>query len=439
MLRIETARPILTAVALLAACACPAERPAGEGGAGASLAGSWRAVLSSPGGELPFTLRISEETPGDGLRAVAVNGAEEAPFSAVTRQGRRVDLEIDWYDATITAELSEDGNRLSGEWSRAAGQGRSRLPFLAVRGDEHRFQPASGAGISAGDPTSIPSVTGAWAVLFTDEDGTEPARGEFTQDGAHVTGTFLTPTGDYRFLEGDYAGGLLRLSCFDGSHAFLFHARAQADGTLEGDFWSRDTYHATWTARRIDEEGGAVHGLPDPFEIVGLRNPGGGFRFTFPDLEGRPVSFPGPRFAGRVVLVNLFGSWCPNCNDEAPLLDAWHSRDKVRGLVILGLAYEMTGEPERDGIFVRRFARRHGIDYPLLLAGTADKAAASETLPDLTRVAAFPTSIFIGRDGTVRRIHSGFAGPGTGDHHRALVARLEELIERLLEEPAPEV
>jgi thiol-disulfide isomerase/thioredoxin len=249
-----------------------------------------------------------------------------------------------------------------------------------------------------------------------------------------VTGTFLTPTGDYRYLAGSYEGGLLRLSTFDGAHALLFTAHTQGDGTLQGDFWSRDSYHATWTARRV-AAGQPV--LPDAWSQVGLTNQEGRFGFRFPDLEGRSVASTDPRYAGRVVLVNVFGSWCPNCNDEAPLLAEWYRRYHGRGLEIVGLAYEYTGNAARDTLFVRKFAARHGITYPLLLAGTSDKKLAGKTLPDLTAVLAFPTTVFLGRDGRVRKIYSGFAGPGTGEHHQELVAELERLIEKLLREPVP--
>jgi peroxiredoxin len=253
-----------------------------------------------------------------------------------------------------------------------------------------------------------------------------------------VTGTFLTSTGDYRFLAGDYEGGVLRLSCFDGAHAFLFRAEAVSETTLRGDFWSRGTYHATWTARRIDADSGE-DGLPDPFETVGLTNDEGRLHFTFPDLDGAPVSLSDQRFAGDVVLVSVFGTWCPNCNDEAPLLARWHRKYREQGLQIIGLAYEFTGEPERDRRMVRLYAERHGLEFPLLLAGVNDKKAAGETLPDLTAVLAYPTTIFVGRDGRVRKIHSGFAGPGTGEHHQRLVARMEAVIEELLAEPASPV
>ncbi len=406
----------------------PAAGPAVDG-AGRSLAGVWRAVLASPGGELPFTLRI-EETDG-GLSAAVENADERAPASSVELRDSQVVLRFDFYDSEITAELDDAGDEMSGRWRKTVPAGESTLPFIARRGDERRFLPAGGT--PPGGAAPMDSVAGHWAVELRDEDGSEPARGEFVQDGTAVTGTFLTPTGDYRFLEGSFEHGLLRLSTFDGAHAFLFHARARGDATLEGDFWSRDSYHATWTARRA---AAAEAILPDAWTAVGLTNGEGAFSFRFPDLSGRPLSLDDRRFDGKAVLVNIFGSWCPNCNDEAPLLADWYRRYRERGFEIVGLAYEFTGDPERDRVLVRRFAERHGIEYPLLLAGVSDKAAAAETLPDLTAVLAYPTSIFIGRDGRVRKIHSGFAGPGTGEHHEKLVAELEAVIEELLAEPA---
>jgi peroxiredoxin len=304
------------------------------------------------------------------------------------------------------------------------------LPFAATRGDSRRFLP--GADAAKGD---APSVAGAWSAVFKRKSGDEPARGEFSQTGERVRGTFLTPTGDHRYLEGDFQNRVLRLSAFDGGHAFLYSARQQADGTLVGEFWSGSGAATPWSARPVPSSGD--DGLPDAFSQAGLTNPEGRLRFTFPDLEGRPVSLTDERFRGRVVIVSLFGSWCPNCNDEAPLLAEWYGRHRSRGLEIVGLAYETTGDPEVDGKSVRTFARHHGLDYPLLLAGLSDRQAAAATLPDFMGLFAFPTTIFVGRDGRVRKIHSGFAGPGTGAHHQKLVAELSALLETLLAELTP--
>jgi len=388
-----------------------------------SIEGTWRAVLTSPGGELPFTLRI------EGGRAVIINGAEQAPVSAVDVHGSAVTLRFDHYDSAINATLSNDGNTMTGAWTRTVPAGKCGLAFRATRGKQARFRPIASVVL-----TPFGEMNGIWKAEFTDADGTSPARGEFSEDRqtGRVTGTFLTPTGDDRYLEGSFQNGVLRLSTFDGAHAFLFQARLSPDGNkLTGDYWSRDSYHATWTATRSNDAGAT---LPDGWKDVGLTNNEGRFQFRFPDLDGRPVALSDPRFRGKVVLVNIFGSWCPNCNDEAPLLAAWDRKYRHRGLEIVGLAYEFTGDAARDREMVRRFAKHYGITYPLLLAGVSDKKKASATLPDLTRVLAYPTSLFIGRDGKVKKIYSGFAGPGTGVHYVALRTEMESVIESMLAE-----
>ncbi len=417
---------LILAVSLFAACSADTEDTVSSASPEHSLAGVWRAVLASPGGELPFTLRI--DTKNGQLEAVAHNGSEEVPFSSVEHRASSVTLHFEWYDSEITAVLAPDGNSMLGTWRKTIPGGDSTLPFHAVRGDERRFLPGDRTEVD--NPTGS-SIAGHWAAEFVDGESREVARAEFEQQGDRVTGTFLTPTGDYRFLEGSFEGGLLRLSTFDGAHAFLFQATTQDDGSLQGDFWSRDSYHATWTAHRA-EDGEQI--LPDAWQEVELTNDEGTFVFEFPDLDGNPLSLADPRFAGKVVIVNIFGSWCPNCNDEAPLLAEWHRRYRDQGLEIVGLAYEFSGDPERDRVMVRKFAKRHGIEYPLLLAGVSDKAAAGATLPDLSAVLSYPTTVYLGRDGKVRRIHSGFSGPGTGQHFDALVAELESTIEELLSE-----
>lgn len=385
--------------------------------------GTWRAVLASPGGDLPFGVRI--ERGAEGLTAAILNGPEAAPVSDVVLDGDSLELAFRWYDSRIRARF-EGPDRLVGTWTKTHHHGsEARMAFSADRGAVARFPPPGESGAA----DALPSVAGDWDVVFTDEETSEPARAELTQQGDRVLGTFLTTTGDYRYLEGDYRRGVLRLSTFDGAHAFLFHATARPDGTLEGDYWSRDTYHAHWTGQPIAAN---VENLSDGWHRVGLANDEGRFTFSFPDLDGRTVSLSDPRFVGKVVLVNLFGSWCPNCNDEAPLLAEWSRRYRNRGLEVVGLAYEMTGDPERDRTFVARYRDRYGIDFPLLLAGTSDKAEAAETVPDLAAVLAFPTTVFIGRDGKVASIYSGFSGPGTGAHHDELVAQMEGTIERLL-------
>lgn len=396
----------------------------------AAYVGAWRATLDSPGGALPFGLELRRT--GDGLSAHAINGSERVPFSAVLATPHDVTLRIDVYDSLINGVLTQDGNELIGTWTKTTPKGPSTMSFRAQRGELPRFDTPIEK-----PPYEVPaSVDGQWAITFTEDDGsTFVGHGLFATARADLEGTILTDTGDYRYLHGRYESGTLELSCFDGGHAFLFRARADEAGALHGDFWSRAAYHAGMHATRMKP--GDASPLANPFAIVDLSaeaKKDGRFRFSFPDLEDNAVSDTDPRFAGKVVLVDVFGTWCPNCNDYAPLLAKWHERYGPRGLEIVGLAFEMTGDAARDRRLVRRYADRHGIGFPLLLAGTSGKTDAAAALPSLTKVAAYPTTIFVGRDGRVRKIHSGFAGPATGEHHERLVHELEAEIETLLDE-----
>lgn len=380
--------------------------------------GTWRGVLRSPGGELPFGLTVP---PPGGVPEI-LNDVERVRMDRLRRDNGRLRFEIDVYDAVLEATLQ--GDRMTGTWRKRAPQGTSELPFEATFGYPHRFTPPKARAPENGPA----SVAGTWTMTFTDRDGPYPGQAELTQTGARVTGTILTATGDYRYLDGDYHAGRLRLSTFDGAHAFLFTARAQANGSLEGDFWSRDTYHATFTAHPKTAE----EGLPDPYREVSLQPGTDRLTFRFPDAHGKMVSSNDARFAGRVLLIEVFGTWCPNCNDLAPLLVQWHRRYRDRGLEIVGLAYEFTDDPEEVANRLHAYATRHNIEFPILRAGISDKAAASETLPALDRIKSYPTSIFVARDGTVSKIHSGFTGPATGEHYRRMVREMEAEIDRLL-------
>ncbi|MGD2111030.1 MAG: TlpA disulfide reductase family protein [Phycisphaerae bacterium] len=383
--------------------------------------GPWRAWFDSPGGELPFGLELEK---GERVwTAWITNGVERIRVPLTLWDGQELVLDIGYYDAKIAAKASRDGSRLDGEWiKKGRGDEWSKLPFHAKAGPARRF------GRVATD-TGLPieqTVDGRWSVDFSGSD--EPAVGIFErQPDDSIAGTFLTVGGDYGFLSGNLDGNRLRLSNFDGAHAFLFDARIQPDGTLKGDFWSRDTWHETWTAKRD-----ARAKLPEAF---GRSKWVGGTAFGdmfFPDLTGRFWSLDDPKWQGHPRIIEVFGTWCPNCHDETRYLVELDKKYHSRGLRIIGLAFELTGDFKRDGRQVQRYAKRHGVEYPLLVAGVATKEDVAKKLPVLDRIQAYPTTIFMDAAGKVRAIHSGFSGPATGAEYRRLQVEFEKLIEEML-------
>ena len=252
---------------------------------------------------------------------------------------------------------------------------------------------------------------------------------ELNQQGKIVTGTFLTPTGDYRFLAGSANNNKLYLSAFDGAHAFLFEADINNDKISNGHFWSRESYHATWMASQSDD---TRDFLPSAWEMNKVTSTDNTVSFSFADIDGNTVQLTDQRFKDKPVIVNLFGTWCPNCNDEAPVLARFYDKYKSQGLEIVGLAFEFTEDPVRDKQQLKVFKQRHKINYPLLLAGGNDKSQATKILGFLDEVKSYPTSIFLDKNHQVVNIHTGFSGPGTGEHYVQLLEELENEILTLL-------
>lgn len=389
--------------------------------------GVWRAVLQTSGGELPFGLDIKPAAQPGHYTVFALNGIERLPMDDALIKNDSLHIPMALFESELIGKV--DGDRLTGVWRKRRNDlNYQTVPFSARFGQTFRFKEAG----------SIPAanLTGKWQTLFREKkaDGTAGdttlAVGLFKQKGSAATGTFLTPTGDYRYLAGDVVGDSLFLSCFDGNHAFLFKARmgtltAGSAKTLTGVFHSGPTYRETWTAQFNPDAA-----LPDPAKLTYVK-PGQTFSFAFPDATGKIVSLADSRFKGKVTVIQILGTWCPNCMDETRFLAPWYARNKARGVEVVGLAFEKTASMAESGPKLQRMAERFKIQYPVLLAGTNDKAEASKALPALSRVAAFPTTIFVDKKGMVRHIHTGFSGPGTGVYYDRYVNEFNALIDKL--------
>jgi peroxiredoxin len=383
--------------------------------------GYWHASITLPGAEIETGLEISKV--GDNYQASLVNGQERVRISEVSFVNNELTLRFPAFNNEIRATLTD--GQLSGELTVVKRYGETDvMPFMAVYG-------------SARSPASNESpghdMSGRWAVSFYDADGTEsPSIGEFAQRGSRLFGTFLNPNGDFRFLAGDVRGNRFRLSTFDGAHAFAFSGEInQAGEIVDADFWSTTSWHQKWSAVRDDS---VV--LPDAYGRTFLKPGYDRFEFEFPDVDGRLVTLDDEKYRDKVVLVTISGTWCPNCNDEARYLAPFHKQYRDRGLEIVALMYEHFEDAEIAAEQVLQFRKKFAIEYDTLVAGISDKTEAGNTLPALSAVLAYPTTIFIDRDGRVRKIHTGFSGPGTGAHYTRLQEEYTDLVTTMLAEPA---
>jgi thiol-disulfide isomerase/thioredoxin len=380
-------------------------------------AGTWRGVLHMQDQELPFTFRVTNDS--GKYKAYLQNAGEEILLDEITITGDTVEMMLHIFDASLKAKL--DGDKLSGTFVKYYAP-QTNLPFTATYGDNYRFT----------NEVTQPSIdfTGTYQVLFKTEKDSYPSVGVFKQDGNHVTGSFLTPTGDYRFLEGSVIDNKLHLSTFDGNHAYLFIAGLTGD-SLKGDYYAGKSTHETFGAVKNDKAE-----MPDAESLTLLKPGYEKLEFSFPDLEGNKVSLTDERFKDKVVILQIFGTWCPNCMDETKFLVPWYLKNKDRGVEVLGLAYERKDDFEYAKGRIEKMKAKFNVPYDFVVAGVNDKAKAAETLPALNQVLAFPTTIFVGKDGKVKHIHTGFEGPGTGIYYERFQERFNQIVNELLAEKA---
>jgi len=376
-----------------------------------------------PGGGLPFHIDITEE---DGALSAAVRNGEEAlPFTTVEVAGNTIKLVFEHYNAWFEGRIDSAGETITGEWKRRRGKEiSSRTGFVAYANAPDRFGPIEGEPAT---PSPIANVTGKWDVTIGEGDGAWRSLAIFEQDGRRVTGTFLTKVGDFRYLEGVFEKGILRLSVFDGCHAFLVRAEARAEGVLDGTFWFGK--HGS----PLEAVAGGTP-MPDPWSLTRCVNGAGTFSFGFPDADGRTVSNSDARFAGKPLVVCVIGTWCCNCYDAGRLLAEFYGEYHPKGLEMVCLACEATGELETDAAMMRAFSECWDAEWPVLYVGPSNKKKTAEALPDLNTFLSYPTTIFIDRQGKVRKIHTGFTGPGTGEYYERMCAEFRAVIEEMLAE-----
>jgi thiol-disulfide isomerase/thioredoxin len=364
---------------------------------------------------IPFVFEVESK---DKLKIF--NAEEVIEVNEVTYENDSVYIYLPVFEEFIVAKISNEeilnGYYISPDRDR-------RVPFRAEGHENNRFSPQN-------EPTK--DVSGVWETVFSKGIAEDEyiAKGIFKQVGGKVTGTFRTTTGDYRYLEGVMEGDEMKLSTFDGAHAFLFTAKV-SDSTLEGMFYSGNHWKEPFVAKRNPK-----YELPSAEDLTYLKKGYDSFTFSFADENGTKVSLNDERFNNKVIVVQIMGTWCPNCLDESKYYTKFYEANKDKGFEIIALAFEYAKTEEVAFNRIARLRDKLNIEYPILLAqyGGSDKEKAQEKLPMLNHVLSYPTSIFIDKSGQVRKIHTGFNGPATGEKYTEFTTDFEHFISSLLRE-----
>ena len=376
--------------------------------------GNWLGKLIIDSNDfIPFNFSIIDN------KVVFTNDQEKIHTSLSQIDSNTYQINMPVFNSSFNFSLINDS--MVGFWRNYAKGEDYKMPFNAVyQGDSpYRFKVLN----------SLPSnFNGKWEVTFAYSDSNEfQALGVFNQEKSALSGTFITETGDYRFLEGAVKKDSLFLSCFDGSHAFLFKA-VQKNDELFGEFYSGNHYKESWKAIRNEN-----FKLQNPDSITTITTDNK-LTFTFPNLDSLLVTYPSDAFNNKVVIIQIIGTWCPNCMDETVFLSDLYERYNKDGLEIICLAYEKPGSFKDRCKNVKRLIDHSGAKYNFLIAGGSSKKEVERTLPFIKNVLSFPTSIFINKKGQVKKVHSGFYGPGTGDYYEKYKTEIKGLIESLLSE-----
>lgn len=375
-------------------------------------------VLREDGAEILFNAELQLK---NGKQILYIrNATERLLVDDVKLKDDSVYIEMPFFESYFRLQIQPDGS-LIGKWLKAGSAKLLEFPVTFVYGQKERF---------AINETTTQNAAGRWQVVFTRPNGTErPAIAQFQQKGSAVTGTFLTPSGDYRFLEGVVNGNDLQLSCFDGSHAYYFTATINGNNISNGKFFSSASPVELWRAERNNNAA-----LPDTTPVTQLKPGESKLNFSFKDVNGKLVSINDARFKNKVVVIQIMGSWCPNCMDESKFLSSFYKEYKSKGVEVLALAYEYSTDFNRSKASVQKFINRFGIQYPVLIPAVtvSDEQRTEKTLPQLTPIRSFPTTIFLTKSGNVSVIHQGFFGPGTGSFYEDFKVEFYRTIRSLL-------
>jgi thiol-disulfide isomerase/thioredoxin len=397
----------LATVLALAVPALHAQAPA------TSPAGLWDAAVVVNGLEVPFRFEIAAS--GSAVSGSFFNGDEKVTSTGGKFENGVLTLDFDHYATQVEATLLN--GRLNGVYNRATGY----YPFYAKK-----FAPP------AAFPNEVPAIDGLWTIGNVNSNKGEAAWHFIVrQSGAEVTAAILRVDGDTGGLAGTYRNGKFVVSHFSGARPLVLELTPQKDGTLE------IVRNRTEKMIAIKDSEAKLKGIAeptDPSRHSSVKNPTEPFKFAFPDITGKIVSSTDARFRGKVVIVGIGGSWCPNCHDEAPFLSELYTKYKDKGLEIVELSFEEDAQKAKGYPRMIAFNKRYGVNYTVLLAG--DQADVAEKVPQIHNLNSFPTTIFIGRDGLVRGVHAGFAGAVSGVFHETAKEEIVATVERLLAENA---
>lgn len=381
-------------------------------------AGEWKGDLKrSDSITIPFTFEIFLKSGYPEL--YIINASEKLLVNDIQLLGDSVIVNMPFFDAKFVVAQSSY-NEVRGSYYKTSGERIIRYDFTG-KYNQPRFLRKIAPKYN---------ISGKWDINFNDKETGDVGIFEQNGDGK-VTGTILTPTGDYRFMEGILDGDSLKMSVFDGGYTMLLTAKVENNNKLSnGYIYSGFTGMQKWSAIKNNNLKIADE------ELTKMRPGENKLHFSFVSTNGDTVSIDDEKYKGKVVLIQILGSWCPNCMDETAFLSEYYNKNRDRGLEVIGIAYERTNDYNKNKRLLQPYIERFNVKYPILLppVTVSDPDKEQKTLPQIEKIRAYPSLIYIGKDGKVRKIHSGFNGPATGEYYEIYKKEFHNYVDKLLSE-----
>ncbi|TCC95875.1 TlpA family protein disulfide reductase [Pedobacter hiemivivus] len=387
--------------------------------------GVWRGVFKVSEFEVPFNFEVKGKDAASATFTL-LNGTRRDDFHVKQIAPDSIFIKMNTYDAALVAKIESDGT-LSGEYrSLVPGLRGNSLPFTAEQGKTYRF-------VAPGkDVAPVTDLSGKWELKGFSKEAVPNKIAILKQKGNKLTGVILQVTGDSRELEGTVQGNEFVLSGFTGPSPKIYRGKINEDGTLSGEI-SQGIYDNLKFTGVKDPNAE----LPDPYKLTFLKEGYKKLDFTFPDLTGKPVSLTDDKYKGKVVIVELVGTWCPNCTDQTIFLSPWFNKNKQRGVEAIAIGFEQKDDLEYGKYTLGKLRDKYDVKYDILFGGLADKRLVADKLPALNKFVAYPTTIIIDRKGEVREIYTGYTGTVTGKYYEDYEKKFNKLLDELIAEPIP--
>lgn len=367
----------------------------------------WKGHVHTERVDIPFRFRMQDSA------LVLINSEERIDLPLSYSSSDSASYYFPMYDAELTIYLPFT-DKISGKWNSSSRN--FQLPFSA-----ETYVPVS--------PSTADSLYGQITFLSPDSSRSFPAIGAFAMSSESVAGTFLTETGDYRYMEGVRRGKSFELSTFDGDHLYYSKATIHPDSTISGKFYSGNNPPYTWSGSITDNPT-----LTPSDKITTISREDSTLNFKAYTLDGDSVLFGPKAFYGKVTVVSAFGSWCPNCHDELRMYSELVAILDDPSLHIVPVAFERQETVDEAAPVISKVINQVGTPFPAYYAGKASKSFASKYFDGIGEIKAFPTSVIIDKRGKIRKVFSGFSGPGTGHYYHKHKEEVTDLISRLLAE-----